>query len=139
MLASPQVLVGADNAVQGFNAGVGTVAYGWSPIAQRGELSAAFGEYDTNRQDIYQGVTLPGSVGGLTVGADISAARSESDGSIPYGDHDFRRVAGRVQLRGARSQTDFFAGWQKKFFGWPNLYTPFGFNETESWRRSCMR
>ena len=132
MLASPQVLTGADNAVQGFNAEVGTIAYGWSPITQRGEASAAFGEYNTNREDIYQGVALPGTVGGLTVGADVSAARSESDGSIPYGDHDFKRVAGRVQLRGAHSQTDFFAGWQKKFFGWPNLYTPFGFNETES-------
>src|SRR6478609_7560321 len=132
MLASPQVLTGADNAVQGFNAEVGTIAYTWSPITQRGEASVAFGEYDTNREDIYQGVTLPGAVGGLTVGADVSAARSESDGSIPYGDHDFQRVAGRVQLRGAHSQTDFFAGWQKKFFGWPNLYTPFGFNETES-------
>lgn len=132
MLASPQVLTGADNAARGFNAEVGTIAYEWSPIAQRGEASAAFGEFNTNRQDIYQGVVLPGTVGGLTVGADVSAARSESDGSIPYGDHDFQRVAGRVQLRGAHSQTDFFAGWQKKFFGWPNLYTPFGFNETES-------
>jgi len=132
MLASPQVLSGADNAAQGFNAEVGTVAYAWSPITQRGELSAAFGEYDTNRQDIYQGVFVPGAVGGLTLGADISAARSESDGSIPFGDHDFKRVAGRVQLRGTHSQTDFFAGWQEKFFGWPNLYTPFGFNETES-------
>src|SRR6478735_6909977 len=131
MLASPQVLTGADNAGRGFNAEVGSIAYEWSPIAQRGEASVAFGEYDTNRQDIYQGLVLSGAPGGLTVGADVSAARSESDGSIPYGDHDFQRVAGRVQLRGTHSQTDFFAGWQKKFFGWPNLYTPFGFNETE--------
>ena len=36
-----------------------------------------------------------------------------------------------MQLRGAQSQTDFFAGVQHKFFGWPNLYTPFGVNETE--------
>lgn len=132
MLASPQVLTGADNAARGFNAEVGTIAYEWSPIAQRGELTTAFGDYATNRQDFYQGVVLPQTTGGFTLGADISAARSESDGSIPYGDHDFQRVAGRVQLRGAHSQTDFFAGWQKKFFGWPNLYTPFGFNETES-------
>jgi len=131
MLTSPQVLTGADNAGRGFNAEVGSIAYGWSPITQRGEASAAFGEYDTNRQDIYQGMVLSGTTDGLTVGADVSAARSESDGSIPFGDHDFQRVAGRVQLRGAHSQTDFFAGWQKKFFGWPNLYTPFGFNETE--------
>ena len=132
MLSSPQVLTGTDNAAQGFNAEVGTMAYNWSPISQRGELTAAFGDYDTNRQDFYQGVVLPAKAGGLVLGADISAARSESDGSIPYGDHDFRRVAGRLQVRGEHSQTDFFAGWQKKFFGWPNLYTPFGFNETEN-------
>src|SRR6187549_2739423 len=34
MLASPQVLVGADNAARGFNAEVGTIAYEWSPITQ---------------------------------------------------------------------------------------------------------
>ena len=66
-----------------------------------------------------------------TLAADVELARSESDGSVPFGDHDFRRVAARVQLAGEGSQTDFFAGWQEKFFGWPNLYTPFGFNETE--------
>ena len=38
---------------------------------------------------------------------------------------------GRLQLRGVQSQTDLFAGRQLKFFGWPNLYPPFGFNESE--------
>ncbi len=131
MLGSPRVLTGLDNAIGGFNAEVGTIAYDWSPIAQRGELSLAAGDYGTNRQSLYQGVVLPASAGGYTVGADVDLARSESDGSIPYGDHDFKRVAGRVQLRGAQSQTDIFAGWQEKFFGWPNLYTPFGVDETE--------
>lgn len=132
MLGSPRVLTGIDNAISGFNAGVGTVAYDWSPIAQRGELALAAGDYDTNRQSFYQGVVLPDALAGYTFGADIDLARSESDGSVPYGDHDFKRVAGRVQLRGASSQTDLFFGHQEKFFGWPNLYTPFGFSETES-------
>src|SRR4051812_21759231 len=35
MLLSPRVLTGAENAFTGFNAGVGTIAYGWRPIAQR--------------------------------------------------------------------------------------------------------
>ncbi len=132
MLTSPRVLTGADNATGGFNAAVGTVAYGWRPITQRGELSVALGDYDTNRQSFYQGVVLPSALEGQTVAADIDVSRSESDGSVPFGDHNFKRASGRVQLRDGQSQTDFFAGWQKKFFGWPNLYTPFGFNETES-------
>jgi outer membrane receptor protein involved in Fe transport len=131
MLGSPRVLTGIDNAISGFNAEVGTIAYDWSPITQRGELSVAAGDYSTNRQSFYQGVVLPSTAGGYTVGADVDLARSESDGSIPFGDHDFKRAAGRVQVRGATSQTDLFFGWQEKFFGWPNLYTPFGFNETE--------
>jgi len=134
MLLSPVVLTGASNAVGGFNAEVGTVAYGWRPIAQRGELSVAVGDYATNRQSLYQGVVMPGSSSGQTIAADFEVSRSESDGSVHFGDHDFKRAAGRIQLRGANSQTDLFAGVQKKFFGWPNLYTPFGTNETENLR-----
>ena len=132
MLTTPRVLTGVDNAAGSFNAAVGTVAYGWRPITRQGELSVAMGDYGTNRQSFYQGVVLPAAAAGRTVAADLELSRSESDGSVPYGDHHFERAAGRIQLQGAHSQTDFFAGWQKKFFGWPNLYTPFGFNETES-------
>ena len=134
MLLSPRLLTGADNAATGFNAGVGTVAYGWRPIEQRGEAAVAFGDHATNRQSLYQGLVLPGEHGGQTFAADVELSRSESDGSVPFGDHDFRRASGRLQLQGAQSQTDLFAGVQEKFFGWPNLYTPFGFNETEDLR-----
>ncbi len=132
MLTSPRVLTGADNAAGSFNAAVGTVAYGWRPITRQGELAVALGDYATNRQSFYQGVVLPAASAGRTLAADIDVARSESDGSVPYGDHHFERASGRLQLLDEHSQTDLFAGWQKKFFGWPNLYTPFGFNETES-------
>jgi vitamin B12 transporter len=131
MLQLPRVLTGADNALGGFNAGVGTVAYGWRPIVARYEASVAFGDYDTNRQGFYLGAVARGHKGTPTMAADLELARSESDGSVPFGDHDFERAAGRFQLQGRNSQTDFFAGVQRKFFGWPNLYTPFGFNETE--------
>jgi vitamin B12 transporter len=132
MLQSPQVLTGANNAVAGMNAEVGTVAYGWRPIQQRGEVSAAFGDYASNRQSLYQGIVWPGSTATQTIAGDFELSRSESDGSVPYGDHDFKRASGRIQVRGPQSQTDLFAGVQKKFFGWPNLYTPFGVNETEN-------
>ncbi len=132
MLESPTLLVGADNAVLGFNANVGTVAYGWRRIEQRGEISAAVGDHEFNRQSLYQGVVFPARGGRQRFGADFEWARSNSDGSIPFGDHNFSRVAGRVQFRGDSSQTDLFAGYQAKFFGWPNLYTPFNFKETEN-------
>jgi len=131
MLSSPRVMTGAANALTGFNAEVGSVAYDWSPIARHGELSVAAGQYATNRQGIYQGWTRSVSGNDATIGIDVEATRSESDGSIPFGDHQFERIGGRLQLRTAHSQTDLFAGRQTKFFGWLNLYTPFGFNETE--------
>jgi vitamin B12 transporter len=132
MLTPARILTGVDNAISGLNAEVGSVVYGWRPISTRGELAVAAGDHATNRQSFYQGYVLPETLGDRTLAADIDLARSESDGTIPFGDHDFKRAAARVQLRGPGEQTDFFAGWQKKFFGWPNLYTPFGVNETES-------
>lgn len=132
MLTPPRVLTGSTNAAEGFNANVGTVAYGWSAIDARGELALAGGDYGYNRQSVYQGVVAPGKFAGLTLAGDIEWARSESDGSRPLGDHDFGRIGGRLQLRGNRGQTDIYAGYQRKFFGWPNLYTPFGFNESEN-------
>lgn len=132
MLESPNVHTGFANALTGFNASVGTVAYGWRPIEKRGEVSVAYGQSGFNSQSFYEGQVYPQKLFGGDFAADIEWARSTSDGSIAYGDHDFQRVAGRVQHRTARSQTDLFAGYQAKFFGWPNLYTPFGVDETEN-------
>ena len=94
-------------------------------------FDANFGNYGSNGQSVYQGIVLPGSPAGQTMAMDFELSRSESDGSVPFGDHDFKRASGRLQLSSAQSQTDLFAGVQKKFFGWPNLYTPFGVHETE--------
>ncbi|HVU18219.1 MAG TPA: TonB-dependent receptor [Candidatus Didemnitutus sp.] len=130
MLGAPQVLTGAGNAVQGFDADVGTIAYGWRPIENRGAITVGAGEYEFDRESFYQGATR--SIGsGETLAGDVEWAHSESAGSVPYGDHNFQRIGGRIQLRDNDSQTDFYAGYQHKYFGWPNLYTPFGFDETE--------
>ena len=64
-------------------------------------------------------------------GIDAEVAHSQSDGPIDNGDHDFDRVSLRFQRSDGHSQTDLFFGFQDKFFGWPNLYTPFGVPETE--------
>ena len=58
-----------------------------------------------------------------TWGAEIEGSRSESDGTIPFGDHSFDRTSGRIQLLGPDSQTDLFAGYQHKLFGLYGMYT----------------
>ncbi|MFI5335752.1 MAG: TonB-dependent receptor plug domain-containing protein [Opitutales bacterium] len=132
MLTAPQILTGADQALLGFDANAGSVAYGWAPVTNRGELGAGWGQFGTRRASLYQGVVAPAPVAGATVAGDLDLAHSQSDGAIPNGDHHFDRVSGRLQFRTASSQTDLFAGYQAKFFGWPNLYTPFNSPESEN-------
>ncbi|MBM3872823.1 MAG: TonB-dependent receptor [Verrucomicrobia bacterium] len=131
VLSRPQVLTGVAHALAGWNAGAGTVAYGWKPIRRSRTVQVAAGEDHTRRASWYEGWTTA-TRGGATLGADLSFATSRSAGSVPLGDHDFRRVHGRVQRRAQSAQTDLFAGYQAKFFGWPNLYTPFNSAESEN-------
>ncbi len=131
MLRTPEIQTGAHNSLAGWNATAGSVVYSWQPIKNGGRVSLSGGEYDTQRAELIAGLVTTERIFGQRFGAQIAAAHSESDGSVPYGDHDFDRYNARLQLRGAKSQTDVFAGYQDKFFGWPNLYTPFNVNETE--------
>jgi hypothetical protein len=131
MISAPQILTGADNAVNGFNANVGTVAYQWRPIHPQGQLSATAGDYASYGASLYEGVVLDPNLGGLQLAADADLSRSVSDGSVPYGDHRFLRYSGRLQLAGDGGQTDLFVGYQTKFLGWPNLYTPFNSDESD--------
>lgn len=130
MLAAPVILTGVQNAQAGFNANVGTVAWGWRPVETRGRLTVGAGDHGFRQASFYQGAVA--AAGSGKVGADAEWARSEGDGTRPGGDHDFERIAGRVQVQMGAGQTDFFAGYEHKFFAWPNLYTPFGFDETEN-------
>jgi len=132
MLRQPDVLTGINHAYSGFNATAGSVRYEWGMIEPRGQADLAMGEYGMFRQSLYQGFRLWERPEGATVAMDLEAAKSSSDGTVPSGDHDFARLAGRLQLRSTGGETNLFAGYQSKFFGWPNLYTPFGFNETEN-------
>ncbi|MEO7414447.1 MAG: TonB-dependent receptor [Opitutaceae bacterium] len=132
MLGAPEVLTGTENAFSSLNANVGAVAFGWRRISQAGFGAVAVGDHGFNRQELYQGFVSGSGIGERRLAADIAVARSESDGTIPFGDHRFSRVNGRIQLAGAASQTDLFAGYQEKFFGWPNLYTPFNSKESEN-------
>ncbi len=124
MLSEPRVLTGAENALRGFNSSVGTVSYSWSEITKKGSLTVGGGDHNLNFQRIHN--TWTGkfkNTDDWSWGAEIESSRSESDGTIPFGDHDFDRSSARLQLLGTDSQTDFFAGYQEKFFGWPGMYT----------------
>ncbi|APD87338.1 TonB-dependent receptor [Alteromonas sp. Mex14] len=132
MLTKPSIFTGVDNALYGVNSSVGTVSFGWKPIQKGGSVSIGAGSNNFNLQRVHGASTmLLESYPAWSVGIEGEYSRSESDGTIANGDHQFERASGRVQLASERSQTDLFYGFQQKFFGWPNLYTPFNVNETE--------
>jgi hypothetical protein len=140
MLSEPIIHTGAGNALSGFNSSVGTVGYSWSKMTQGGSATIGAGDHDLNFQRLHNTWTSPfGDSDDWTWGTEFETSRSESDGTIPFGDHDFDRVTGRVQLVGPNSQTDLFAGYQDKFFGLygmytGDLYTAYDPYETESVR-----
>ncbi len=118
MLTTPDVLVAGDNALYGFNSTVGTISYGWSQIQDGGSATIGGGDNDLNFQRIHHAITGDfANTSDWSWGVEAEVSRSESDGTVKYGDHDFDRTTGRVQLVGPNSQTDFFAGYQAKFFG----------------------
>lgn len=132
MLTKPSIFTGVDNALYGVNSSVGTVSFGWKAIQKGGSVSIGAGNNNFNLQRVHGASTmLLESYPAWSVGIEGEYSRSESDGTIANGDHQFERASGRVQLASERSQTDLFYGYQQKFFGWPNLYTPFNVNETE--------
>lgn len=134
MLGAPAIATGADLALQGWNATAGSISYGWQPIRSRGFVSAGGGDGDLIRGELYAGAVTESTVGGGAIfGADVALAASRADGLRPAGDHEFVRYNARVQLRQGNAQTDVFAGYQSKFFGWPQLYAgPFVSDETEN-------
>lgn len=131
-LEGPRVLTGYANAAQSWNAGAGSVAYRWRPVKTGGAMSVSAGQHRSSRAEWYQGYRDKQERWGGTLGADVAYAFSESDGTIAGGDHAFRRINVRTQWLGKTGQTDVFAGYQSKKFGWPNLYTPFNSFESEN-------
>ncbi len=127
MLAAPSIFTGADNALGGWNANAGTIAYQWRRITTSGMAGAAAGSHDTVRGEFYQGYAAPdsASLAGRRLAFDVAAAWADSNGSRPWGESRFARYNARLQLAGDKGQTDLFVGRQDKFIGWPNLYTPY--------------
>ena len=137
MLSRASVLTGSANAFSGFNSSVGSINYQWSAIRPNQKLALGVGEDGYWFGSAY-GAHLEQADDGSTWGIDTEVSHSESDGPIENGDHDFDRLSIRFQRIEGASQSDVFFGYQDKFFGWPNMYTPFGVAETEDIQTSLF-
>jgi len=137
MLSEAYILTGSANAFSGFNSSVGSVNYQWRDVQPNQEVAFGLGEDNYWYGSAY-GAHVREGENGETWGIDAEVAHSQSDGEIANGDHEFDRVSLRFQRRYESSRTDVFFGYQNKFFGWPNLYTPFGVPETEDIQTSLF-
>lgn len=139
MLGAPSVQTGSRHAWEAFQATAGTISYPWRRIEEGGEAVVAFGNGDLNSQSIHAGTVIAEDAAAQRrIAVDGGWSRSEASGTVRHGDHDFQRVAGRVQIVSSLGETQVFGGYQTKFFGWPNLYTPFGVAETENLQTTLL-
>ena len=132
MLTPPQLLFGADLALGPLNATAGGLRQDWRPLRAGGGVRVGAGAHGLRRAELRHAWVRPAGTSGQGSGIEFSLARSVADGAILHGDHEFDRANVRLQHRGPAGQTDLFAGYQGKRFGWPNLYTPFNSPEFEN-------
>jgi len=124
MLSSPEVLTDFDNGLNSFNASVATVSYGFASVSSGGSLTAGAGT-----DNLLYGSVRVGRVrerdDGSTFGALLSASASRGDGTVPNGDHEFKRFSGQLQWLTDVGETNLLLGYHDKFAGWPGMYTGF--------------
>ena len=132
MLTSPQLLFGPELALGPLNATAGGLRQDWRPLRAGGGVRFGAGAHGLRRAELRHAWFRPAGTTGQGSGAEFSLARSGADGAVRNGDHEFDRANLRLQHRGPAGQTDLFAGYQGKRFGWPNLYTPFNSPESEN-------
>lgn len=132
MLTPPQLLFGPDLALGPLNATAGGLRQDWRPLRAGGGVRFGAGAHGLRRAELRHAWFRPAGPAGQGSGLEFSLARSVADGAVRYGDHEFDRANLRLQHRSAAGQTDLFAGYQGKRFGWPNLYTPFNSPEFEN-------
>ncbi len=124
MLSAPEVLTDLDHGLNAFNASVATIQYGFNRVSEGGVFDLGLGGDGLLYAEFRAGTTADRE-GGRRLGALVSAAGSRGDGTLPGGDHEFRRFSGQVQLLAPDSETNVLMGYHDKFFGWPGAYTGF--------------
>jgi hypothetical protein len=120
LMSAPAIFKGVDGAVEGFNAAIATVSYGFASIEDGGAVNAGFGNNDLDYQTLRFG-----HVAANGLGFAASFARSAGDGTLPFGDHEFSRYNLRFQLDDGAAQSNLVLAYQDKFYGWPGAYTGF--------------
>lgn len=120
LMSAPSIHKGIESAIEGFNSAVATVSYGLGPVRDGGSIDLGFGDYGLNSQSIRFG-----HVADNGFGLALSAARSEGDGTLPNGDHEFARYNAQLQFGSNTVQSDIIVSYQNKFYGWPGAYTGF--------------
>jgi hypothetical protein len=124
MLSTPALLTDSENSLNAFNASLATVHYGYADIVAGGSARLGvgtdglrFGSARLSHQN------EPGRHHATAF--TLAAAASRGDGTLPDGDHDFKRFSGHFQLDQEAAQSNIVIGYQDKFFGWPGMYTGF--------------
>lgn len=131
MLSAAEILTDADNSLAAFNASVATVHYQLAPMlpggraeVARSRLQAGFGNDSLRHASLQASFRPGGEASSSSFG--FAAAGSTGDGTIAFGDHDFKRFTAQFeQLHGDDAATRLVLGYQDKFFGWPGAYTGF--------------
>jgi vitamin B12 transporter len=124
MLTSPALMTDSENSIHAFNASVATVNYGYTDIVPDGTARLGFGSDELRFASAR--VSQSKALGdGRKAGLTLSAAASSGDGTLPFGDHDFKRFAGHFQLSDEGQESNLIIGYQDKFSGWPGMYTGF--------------
>jgi len=124
LMSTPAIYKGIDSAIEGFNSAIATVSYAIDRVNDGGSVSLGAGSDNLNFQSLRLGYTTSNSAGS-EIGIAMSLARSEGDGSIEFGDHEFARANLQLQHATGDTQTDLIVSYQDKFFGWPGAYTGF--------------
>ena len=124
LLSTPAIYKGIDSAVEGFNSAVATVSYGINRVHDGGFVVLGSGSDSLNFQSLRFGHSTTNSSGN-DIGVAVSLARSEGDGSVAFGDHEFARANLQLQHVTGDTQTDLIVSYQDKFYGWPGAYTGF--------------
>ena len=124
LLDAPDLLIGVDNAVAGFNSSIATIDYGFREIEKGGSILLGAGSDSLN----FGALQLAGSslaASGRETGYAMTVAQSSGDGTLPDGDHEFERYNLHLQSGNDSQRTDLLLSYQDKFYGWPGAYTGF--------------
>ncbi|HNX05028.1 MAG TPA: hypothetical protein PKI32_05975, partial [Opitutales bacterium] len=109
--------------------------YDFLPIGNSGTVEGGVGDHSLFFSRLVTGWKSDDNYFlGRSLGIQSAAAYSRGDGTIDNAGHRFQRFGLRLELAGRGGQTDLYAGYQKKTYGWPGMYTANpGYDEGEKY------